>query len=160
MGNNAKRWSDEEILRLREIMTRYTVDTEGCRYASQELGRPYSGVYAKWCKIKPDKRNFNAKEDDVKVLYNNISKYPGNISEAIRKTARETGRSYSNLQKAYYSTKSPYYHGKTATCFTMISKDRIASNAKNYDSAKMPKTTKQKVKQIIAKILGIKKEDL
>lgn len=158
MRNNAKRWSDEEISRLREIMTRYTVDKEGCEYAAQELGRPFSGVCSKWNSIKPNKRSYASTEEDAKILYKNISKYPGNITKAIKLTAEETGRSYSNLQKLYYSTKSPYHHSKTSTCFTMISKDKMTSNSKNFNTA--TKTTKQKVKQLIANLFGIKKEDL
>ena len=42
----------------------------------------------------------------------------------------------------------------------MASKHRMASNAKNYDSTKMPKTTKQRIKIWIAQLRGIRKEDL
>ena len=47
-----------------------------------------------------------------------------------------------------------------STCFAMISKDRMAANSKIFDSSKMLKTTKQRIKIWIANMLGIKKEDL
>ena len=155
-----KHWSEDEITRLRQIMTRYTIDKEGCLAASQELGRPYKGVLSKWSEIKPNKRTISDKEELARVLYKNVSKYPGNISQAIRMTASETGKGYSTIQALYYDKKSPYHHSKASTCFMMASNHRMAANAKNYDSSKMPKTTKQRIKILIASMLGIKKEDL
>jgi hypothetical protein len=155
-----KNWSEEEILRLREIMTRYTVDKEGCKFAAQELGRPYSGVYTKWNSIKPNKRAYSSSKETAKVLYENVSKYPGNIHEAFRVTAEQTGKSKNYIDKMYYHKKSPYHHSKVSTCLTVISKNRMSSNYKNFNSSLSQKTTKQRIKQFIANILGIKKEDL
>ena len=160
METNRKRWSKEEILRLREIMTRYTVDIEGCKYAAQELGRPFKGVCNKWNKIKPNKRAYSSSKETAKVLYENVSKYPGNIHEAFRVTAEQTGKSKNYIDQMYYLKKSPYHHSKASTCLTVISKNRISSNYKNFDSSSSQKTTKQRIKQFIANILGIKKEDL
>ena len=160
MKTNRKRWSEEEISRLKQIMTRYTVDTEGCKYAAQELGRSFSGVYSKWNNIKPNKRAYSSSKETAKVLYENVSKYPGNISEAFRVTAEQTGKSKNHISSLYYQKKSPYHHSKASTCFTVISKNKISSNYKNFDSSSSQKTTKQRIKQFIANILGIKKEDL
>lgn len=159
METNRKRWSKEEVSRLREIMTRYTKDVEGCRQAAQELGRPYSGVHAKWNSIKP-KSTRPSVEEVRDILYKNISKNPGNLQEAFRITAEQTGRKTDSITKGYYSKNGVYSRHKASTCFTMISKDRMAANAKNYDSSKAPKTTKQRIKLWIANMLGIKKEDL
>lgn len=159
MEKKLKRWSEEEILRLREIMTRYTKGTEGCRYAAQELHRPYAGVYSKWQEIKP--KNIRPSIEEVKdILYKNISKNPGNLKEAFRITAEQTGRAVSTITDGYYNKKGAYSRHNASTCFAMISKNRMAANAKNYDSSKMPKTTKQRIKLWIAGMLGIKKEDL
>lgn len=160
MKTGTKRWSEEEISRLKQIMTRYTKDVEGCRYAAQELGRPFSGVHAKWKQIKPDKKPHSLLKETAEILYENISKYPGNIQEAIRKTAEQTDKSKNYIAHIYYNKKSPYHHSKASTCLTVISKNRISSNYKNFDSSLSQKTTKQKIKQFIANILGIKKEDL
>ena len=160
MKKGTKKWSEEEISRLKQIMTRYTVDTEGCKYAAQELGRSFSGVYSKWNNIKPNKRAYSSSKETAKVLYENVSKHPGNIHEAFRKTAEQTGKSRNYINQMYYQKSSPYHHGKASTCFTVISKNRMSSNYKNFDSFKSQKTTKQKIKQFIANILGIKKEDL
>ena len=160
MKREHKKWSEEEILRLREIMTRYTKDVEGCKYAAQELGRSYKGVYVKWNHIKPNKRAYSSSKETAKILYENVSKYPGNIREAFRATAEQTGKNKDYISNMYYQKKSPYHHSKASTCFTMISKNRMAANSKNFDSSKMPKTTKQRIKLWIANILGIKKEDL
>ena len=160
METNRKRWSEEEISRLKQIMTRYTVDKEGCIYAAQELGRPFSGVYAKWKQIKPNKRAYSSSKETAKILYENVSKYPGNIHEAFRVTAEQTGKSRNYIDQLYYQKKSPYHHSKASTCLTVISKNRMSSNYKNFDSSKAQKTTKQRIKIFIANILGIKKEDL
>ena len=160
METNRKRWSKEEILRLREIMTRYTVDIEGCKYAAQELGRSYDGVCKKWNSVKPNKRAYSSSKETAKVLYENVSKYPGNIHEAFRVTAEQTGKSKNYIDSMYYQKSSPYHHSKASTCFTLISKNKMSSNYKNFDSSKSQKTTKQRIKQFIANILGIKKEDL
>ena len=159
METNRKRWSEEEISRLKQIMTRYTVDTEGCKYAAQELDRSYGATLQKWNSIKP--KNIKSSVEEVKdILYKNISKNPGNLQEAFRITAEQTGRKTDSIMQGYYSKNSAYSRHKASTCFAMISKDRMASNAKNYDSSKMPKTTKQRIKLWIANILGIRKEDL
>ena len=158
--NKMPRWTDDEISRLKQIMTRYSIDTEGCRYAAQELGRSYRGVYHKWNSIKPNKRAYSSSKETAKILYENVSKYPGNIHEAFRKTAEQTGKNKNYISNLYYHKKSPYHHSKVSTCFTMISKNRMAANSKNFDSSKMPKTTKQRIKIWIAGMLGIKKEDL
>lgn len=152
------KWTDEEIARLRQIMTRYTVDKEGCIFAAKELNRTFSAVKGKWTKIKPNKREKTNKEELSKILYKNISKHPGNISEAMRLTAKETNKSFSNIASIYYDKKSPYHHSKMATCFTVISKNKMSSNSKNFNYA--TKTTKQKIKQLIAQLFGIRKEDL
>lgn len=159
MEKKLKRWSEEEILRLREIMTRYTKGTEGCKYAARELNRPYTGVYSKWMEIKP-KTQRPSVDETRDILYKNISKNPGNLKKAFRKTAEETGRSVSTIHDGYYNKKGAYSRHNASTCFTMISKNRIAANSKNFDSSKSQKTTKQRIKQFVASILGIKKEDL
>ena len=100
------------------------------------------------------------RKDLADVLYKNVSKNPGNISEALRQTAEQTGRSYRTIHHAYYDKNSSINRNNVATCFMMASKHHMAANAKNYDSSKMPKTTKQRIKLWIANILGIKKEDL
>lgn len=158
MEKKNKKWSEEEISRLREIMTRYTVDVEGCRYAAQELGRPYNGVYSKWSSIKPNKKAYSSTKKTAEILYKNVSDNPGNIQEAIRITAEQTKKSPSLIEGIYYSKNSPYHHSKTSTCLTLISKNKISSNYKNFNSSQ--KTTKQRIKQFAASILGIKKEDL
>lgn len=159
MKKGTKRWSEEEILRLREIMTRYTIDKEGCKYAAQELGRSHGATLKKWNNIKPN--NIKLSVEEVKdILYKNISKNPGNLREAFRITAEQTNRTVGSIAQGYYSKNSPYSRHKASTCFAIISKDKMAANAKNYDSSKMPKTTKQRIKLWIANILGIKKEDL
>jgi len=152
------RWSEEEVSRLRQIMTRYTVDKEGVIAAAQELGRSYNGVHDKWKSIKPNKRAYSSSKETAKVLYENVSKYPGNIHEAFRVTAKQTGKSTNYISQMYYQKKSPYHHSKTSTCLTLISKNKISSNYKNFNDSK--KTTKQRIKLFIANILGIKKEDL
>ena len=159
MKREHKRWSEEEILRLREIMTRYTKGTEGCKYAAQELNRPYKGVYAKWVAIKP-KTPRPSVDETRNILYKNISKNPGNIQEACRITAEQTGRKLCTIHDGYYKKSGAYSRHKASTCFTLISKNRMAANSKNFDSTKVPKTTKQRIKVWIANILGIKKEDL
>ena len=157
MEKKLKRWSDEEVLRLREIMTRYTKGTEGCKYAAEELNRPYTGVYSKWQEIKP--KNIRPSTKEVKdILYKNISKNPGNLKEAFRITAEQTNRAVSTIANGYYQKNGAYSRHNASTCFAMISKDRMAANAKNYNSSKMPKTTKQKLKLWIANILGITPE--
>ena len=158
--NKMPRWTDDEISRLKQIMTRYTVDIEGRKYAAQELGRPFKGVYHKWNSIKPNKRAYSSSKETAKILYENVSKYPGNIREAFRATAEQTGKNKDYISNMYYQKKSPYHHSKASTCFTMISKNRMAANSKNFDSSKMPKTTKQIIKRFIANFLGIRKEDL
>lgn len=159
MEKRVKKWSEEEILRLREIMTRYTKGTEGCRYAAQEFNRPYTGVYAKWLEIKP--KTIRPSVEEVRnVLYKNISENPGNLREAFRLTAKQTDRSVTSIADGYYKKSGAYSRHNTSTCFAIISKDKMAANAKNYDSSKMPKTTKQRIKLWIANMLGIKKEDL
>lgn len=159
MSTNYKRWSEEEILRLREIMTRYTKDVEGCKQAAQELSRSYGATLQKWNSIKPKKIKLSVEE--VKdILYKNISKNPGNLREAFRITAEQTGRKTDSIMKGYYNKNSAYSRHKASTCFTIISKNRMAANSKNFDSNKVPKTTKQRIKVWIANILGIKKEDL
>lgn len=159
MEKRVKKWSEEEILRLREIMTRYTKDVEGCKQAAQELGRPYSGVLSKWNHIKP--KNVRPSVEEVRdILYKNISKNPGNLQEAFRITAEKTNRKVDSIVQGYYKKNGVYSRHNASTCFAMISKDRMAANAKNYDSSKMPKTTKQRIKIWIASMLGIKKEDL
>jgi len=159
MEKKLKRWSEEEILRLREIMTRYTKGTEGCRYAAEELHRPYTGVYSKWQEIKP--KNIRPSIEEVRdILYKNISNNPGNLTEAFRLTAEQTNRTVVSIQSGYYKKNGAYSRHNASTCFAMISKNRMAANAKNYDSSKMPKTTKQRIKFWIANMLGIKKEDL
>ena len=160
MKKGTKRWSEEEILRLREIMTRYTVDKEGCKYAAQELGRPFRGVYHKWGKIKPNKRAYSSSKETAEILYENVSKHPGNIHEAFRVTAEQTNKSKDYISNMYYQKKSPYHHSKASTCLTVISKNKMSSNYKNFNSSLSQKTTKQRIKQFIANILGIKKEDL
>ena len=160
MKKVTKRWSEEEISRLKQIMTRYTVDIEGCEYAAQELGRSFKGVYGKWMHIKPNKRAYSSSKKTAEVLYKNVSKYPGNIHEAFRITAEQTGKNKNYISNMYYQKKSPYHHSKASTCFTVISKNKMSSNYKNFDSSKSQKTTKQRIKQFIANILGIKKEDL
>lgn len=160
MERKNKKWSDEEISRLKQIMTRYTVDTEGCKYAAQELGRPYRGVYSKWGSIKPNKKTYSSSKELAEILYGNVSKYPGNIHEAFRVTAEQTGKNKDYISNIYYQKKSPYHHSKASTCLTVISKNRMSSNYKNFDSSLSQKTTKQRIKQFIANILGIKKEDL
>ena len=112
MRNNAKLWSEDEINRLKQIMTRYTVDKEGCMYAAQELDRPFRGVYAKWCKIKPNKREKLPRKNTAEVLYENVSKYPGNIREAFRVTAEQTGKSVTYISNIYYQPDSPFNHKK------------------------------------------------
>ena len=159
MKREHKKWSEEEILRLREIMTRYTKGTEGCKYATQELNRPYTGVYAKWLEIKP-KISRPSIDETRDILYKNISKNPGNLKEAFRITAEQTDRAVSTITKGYYNRNGAYSRYNASTCFTMISKNRMAANSKNFDSTKVPKTTKQRIKVWIANILGIKKEDL
>ena len=154
------RWSEEEVSRLRQIMTRYTVDKEGVIAAAQELGRSYQAVRMKWDKIKPNKRAYSSREEVIKVLCANVSKNPGNITEALRQTAEQTGRSFKSIHHSYYDKNSPYNRSKIQTCFMMASKHHMAANAKNYDSSKMPKTTKQKIKLWFADMFGIKKEDL
>lgn len=159
MKKGTKRWSEEEILRLREIMTRYTKDVEGCKQAAQELGRSHGAILKKWYSIKP--KNIKLSVEEVKdILYKNISKNPGNLREAFRVTAEQTNRTVGSIAQGYYSKNSPYSRHKASTCFAIISKDKMAANAKNYDSSKMPKTTKQRIKFWIANMLGIKKEDL
>ena len=155
---NIKKWSDEEVARLKQIMTRYSIDVEGCKVAAQELGRPYGGVYSKWLKIKPNKRTFSNKEELAKILYKNISKYPGNISKAMRISAEEANKSFGTMSALYYDKNSPYHYSKAATCFTIISKDKISSNKKNFNDAH--RTTKQRIKSFIIRFLGITKEDL
>ena len=151
MKKGTKHWSEEEILRLREIMTRYTKDVEGCKYAAQELGRPYSGVYTKWNHIKPNKRAYSSSKETAKVLYENVSKHPGNSHEAFRVTAEQTGKSRNYIDQMYYQKRSPYHHSKASTCLTVISKNRMSSNYKNFNSSLSQKTTKQRIKQFIAK---------
>lgn len=160
METNRKTWSNEEVSRLRQIMTRYTKDTEGCKYAAQELGRSYKSIYDKWYKIKPNKKSWSSKEEIAEILYSNVSKYPGNIQEAIRKTAEQTQRSKKYIESIYYTKSSPYHHSKASTCLTVISKNKMSSNYKNFNSSSSQKTTKQRIKLFIANILGIKKEDL
>ena len=160
MEKKLKRWSEEEISRLKQIMTRYTVDKEGCIYAAQELGRPFKGVCNKWNKIKPNKRAYSSSKETAKILYENVSKYPGNIHEAFRVTAEQTGKSRNYIDQLYYQKKSPYHHSKASTCLTVISKNKMSSNYKNFNSSLSQKTTKQRIKQFIANFLGIKKEDL
>lgn len=160
MERKNKKWSEEEILRLREIMTRYTVDKEGCKYAAQELGRPYNGVCNKWKHIKPNKRAYSSSKETAEILYENVSKYPGNIHEAFRVTAKQTGKNKDYISNMYYQKKSPYHHSKASTCLTVISKNKMSSNYKNFNSSLSQKTTKQRIKQFIANFLGIKKEDL
>lgn len=155
-----RKWSKEEVSRLRQIMTRYTVDKEGVAAASQELDRSCTAVRVKWNKIKPDKRSYGYTEEIIKALYTNVSKNPGNISEAFRQTAEQTGKSVHSLHNIYYDKNSPYNRSKMSTCFMMASKHHMAANAKIYDSSEMPKTTKQRIKLWIASMLGIKKEDL
>ena len=159
MEKRVKRWSDEEVLRLREIMTRYTKDVEGCKQAAQELDRSYSGVLNKWNSIKP--KNVKPSVEEVRdILYKEISKNPGNLQEAFRITAEKTNRKADSIMRGYYSKNGVYSRHNASTCFTMISKDRMAANSKIFDSSKAPKTTKQRIKVWIANILGIKKEDL
>ena len=159
MKKGTKRWSEEEILRLRKIMTRYTKDVEGCKQAAQELGRSYSATLKKWSSIKP--KNIKPSVEEVKdILYKNISKNPGNLQEAFRITAEKTNRKVDSIVQGYYRKNSPYSRHRVSACFAMISKDKMAANAKNYNSSKMPKTTKQRIKLWIANMLGIKKEDL
>ena len=158
MERKCKKWSEEEVSRLKQIMTRYTVDTEGCKYAAQELGRSYSGIIYKWNQIKPNKRPHAKIKDIAEILYKNVSDNPGNIQAAIRTTAEQVKKSPSQIESIYYSKKSPYHHSKTSTCLTLISKNKISSNYKNFNDSK--KTTKQRIKLFIANILGIKKEDL
>ena len=160
MEKKFKKWSEEEILRLREIMTRYTKDVEGCKYAAQELGRSYKGVYVKWNHIKPNKRAYSSSKETAKILYENVSKHPGNIQEAFRVAAEQTGKSIQYMSNLYYQKKSPYHHSKASTCLTVISKNKMSSNYKNFNSSLSQKTTKQRIKQFIANILGIKKGDL
>lgn len=159
MKTSKKRWSEEEILRLREIMTRYTKNVEGCKQAAKELGRPYEGVLKKWSHIKP--KNVRPSVEEVRdILYKNISENPGNLQEAFRITAEKTNRKVDSIIQGYYRKNGAYSRHNASTCFTMISKHHMAANAKNYDSSKMPKTTKQRIKIWIAGMLGIKKEDL
>lgn len=155
-----KHWTEDEIARLKQIMTRYEIDKEGCMYAAKELGRSFNGVHIKWLSIKPNKREKLPRKNTAEILYANVSKYPGNLSEAFRVTAKQTGKSTTYVSNIYYQPDSPYNHHKVDTCFMMASKHRMASNAKNYDSSKMPKTTKQRIKSWIANIFNIRKEDL
>ena len=154
------RWSKEEVSRLRQIMTRYAVDKEGVVAASQELGRSCTSVRLKWDRIKTNKRSYGYTEEVIKTLYTNVSKNPGNITEALRQTAEQTGKSFHSLHSTYYGKNSPYNRHKVDTCFIMASKNRMAANSKIFDSSRMPKTTKQRIKLWIANMLGIKKEDL
>ena len=159
MEKKFKRWSEEEILRLREIMTRYTKGTEGCKYAAKELNRPYTGVYSKWQEIKP--KNIRPSVEEVRdTLYKNISKNPGNLKEAFRITAEQTGRAVSSIEYGYYNKKGAYSRHKNSTCFMMLSKDKAAKNAKIFSSKDANKPTKQRIKLWIAQLFGIRKEDL
>ena len=149
-----KRWTEEEITRLRQIMCNFTKATEGCKYAAQELKRSYAGVYAKWTSIKPKKDSLSV-EETQKLLAKNISNNIGNIQEAFRKTAEQSNKSLNTISSGYYNKTSPYYKDKTA-CFMMASKNKMAMNSKNFNTTKTAtKTTKQRLKLWIANILGI-----
>lgn len=154
-----KRWTEEEITRLRQIMCNFTKATEGCKYAAQELKRSYAGVYSKWESIKPKKDTLSV-EETQKLLAKNVSNNIGNIREALRKTAEQSNKSFNTINTGYYNKTSPYYKDKTA-CFIMASNKKMAMNSKNFNTTKVAtKTTKQKLKLWIARILGITQESL
>jgi len=153
-------WSTEEIDRLKQIMTRYSSDKEGCQIAAQELNRSYSGTLAKWYQIKPNKKVFKTVKEIADILYKNISNNPGNIQDAIRLTAKQTNRSQRYVEYLYYNKKSPYYHKDSDICFTLLSKKSAHINSKNYNDGKTSKDTKSLIKKWVIKVFKIKKEDL
>lgn len=161
-------WSVEEIDKLIKIVnTHPSGHMEGFKEASKQLSRGIETCKMhyykrnKHIKSKPIVTTTNTSDDNTrKILYEHIKQNPGNLQEAFRRTANDTGKTRSAIESAYYSKTSLLSRYKNNTCFMMLSKDRVASNAKIFQAKDAYKPTKQRIKIWIAQLLGIRKEDL
>lgn len=149
-----KRWTPEEVERLKQIMAEHTVTKVGCMLAAKEFDRSTSGVLAKWKKVKPNRKPYMDQQELSRILYSNVSKHPGNLSKAFRITAEQTGKTVGHIHNRYYAKSSPMNKDISPVCFTMISRDRMCKNKKNFDTAEQ--TTKSRLKEWLNKLFGMK----
>ena len=158
MANN-KRWTDNDIATLKQIVGHFDVQKRGFETAAKALNRTVSACQAKYVEIHKSTRHDDL-EATRKILYENIAKNPGNLQEAFRITSKQISKPVASIESAYYSKTHPYSRHKNSTCFMMLSKDKAAKNAKIFSSKDANKPTKQRIKIWIAQLLGIRKEDL
>lgn len=159
-----KLWTPQELLILEECVKSSKTHTEGYKKASKKLGRSERActqVFLKRRRNKYSKPQKNQSNDDIrKLLYENIQKNPGNLQEAFRITAKQTGKNATSIEQAYYSKTHFLNRHKNKKSFMLLSKEKMAANSKIFNSAVAEKTTKQKIKHFIAELFGITKEDL
>jgi hypothetical protein len=158
MANN-KHWTDDEIATLKQIVGHFDVQKRGFETAAKALNRTVSACQTKYNEIHKSTRHVDL-EATRKILYDNITKNPGNLQEAFRITSKQIGRPACSIENAYYSKTHPYSRHKNDTCFMMLSKDKAAKNSKIFSSKDAHKPTRQRIKIWIAQLLGIRKEDL
>ena len=158
MANN-KYWTNNEIATLKQIVNNFDIKKRGFETAAKALNRTTAACQAKYAEIHKSTRSVDL-EATRKILYENITKNPGNLREAFRITAEQIGKSPATIEQAYYSKTHPYSRHKNATCFMMLSKDRAAKNSKIFTQKDAKKPTKQRIKVWIAQLFNITKEDL
>lgn len=164
-----KLWTPQELTILEECVKNKRIKSDGYKEAAKKLGRAEKACSEAYCRLKRGEyKKFQngkkdtklSKEEMKNILYSNIQKNPGNLQDAFKITAKQTGRSKTSLEQAYYSKTSYLSRHKNKKGFILFSKEKMAANSKVFKSAAAKKTTKQKIKHFIAELFGITKEDL
>jgi len=164
-----KLWTPQELTILKECVKNKRIKKDGYKEAAKKLGRAEKACSEAYCRLKRGeynklqkrKKDTKLSKEEVKgILYSNIQKNPGNLQEAFKITAKQTGRSKTALEQAYYSKTSYLSRHKNKKSFILFSKEKMAANSKIFNSAVAEKTTKQKIKHFIAELFNITTKDL
>lgn len=96
MANN-KRWTDNDIATLKQIVSHFDVQKRGFETAAKALNRTVSACQAKYVEIHKSTRHDDL-EATKKILYENIAKNPGNLREAFRITSNALNTAKTNAE--------------------------------------------------------------
>lgn len=147
MGKS-KLWTPQEF----KILEKYIKERDW-KKASKALDRSENACrLAYYAHFKTTEKNSNnSYENTKKILYGNISKNPGNLQEAFRLTAKQTGVSFHTIMDGYYSKTHYLSRHKNQACFAIISNKGAKANAKIFVSSTPAKSLIVKIKEWIKK---------
>lgn len=144
-----KLWTPQEFRILREY-----IKERNWKKAAKALGRSENACrQAYYTHFKNTEKSNNSHENTKKILYKNIAKSPGNLQEAFRLTAKQTGVSFHTIMDGYYSKTHYLSRHKNQACFAIISNKGAKANAKIFASTTPAKSLIVKIKKWIKKIL-------